>query len=152
MLWVELCCCYYRCHYYYYGLSNGPPNMFCPISGNMWALPDKRNFVDMSSGKKVKVLAAQSCLTLCNSMDCSPPYSFVHGILQARILEWIAMPFCKGFLIQGTNQVSCIAGDFFTTWAIKDLAMGRFSWVIWFGSMLSQGFIYVKEERQGQMW
>ena len=34
----------------------------------------------------------QSCPTLCNPMDCSPPGSSVHGILQARILEWIAMP------------------------------------------------------------
>ena len=36
---------------------------------------------------KGKVLVAQSCLTLCDPMDCSPPGSFVHGILQARILE-----------------------------------------------------------------
>ena len=36
---------------------------------------------------KVKVIVAQSCLTLCNPMDCSPPSSSVHGILQARILE-----------------------------------------------------------------
>ena len=34
----------------------------------------------------------QSCLTLCDHMDCSPPGSSVHGILQARIPEWIAMP------------------------------------------------------------
>ena len=34
----------------------------------------------------------QSCLTLCNRMDCSPPGSSVHRILQARILEWVAMP------------------------------------------------------------
>ena len=36
--------------------------------------------------------AAQSCLTLCDPMDCSPPGSSVHGILQARILEWVAIP------------------------------------------------------------
>ena len=41
---------------------------------------------------KVKVLATQLCLTLCNTMDCSPPSSSVHGILQARILERVAMP------------------------------------------------------------
>ena len=39
---------------------------------------------------KVKVLAAQSCLTLCDPKDCSPPGFSVHGILQARILEWVA--------------------------------------------------------------
>ena len=38
----------------------------------------------------------QSCLTLCDPMDCSPPGSSVHGIPQARILEWVAMPFSKG--------------------------------------------------------
>ena len=41
----------------------------------------------------VCVLIAQSCLTLCNPMDCSPPSSSVHGILQARILEWVYTSF-----------------------------------------------------------
>ena len=41
-------------------------------------------------------LVTQSCLTLCNPMDCSPQGSSVHGILQARILEWVAMPSFKG--------------------------------------------------------
>ena len=38
----------------------------------------------------------QSCPALCDSMDCSPPDSSVHGVLQARILEWIAMPSSRG--------------------------------------------------------
>ena len=42
------------------------------------------------------VSPAQSCLTLCDPMDCSPPGSFVHAILQARILEWISIPFSRG--------------------------------------------------------
>ena len=41
----------------------------------------------------------QSCPTLCDPMDCSPPGSSVHGILQARILEWVAMPFSNIILI-----------------------------------------------------
>ena len=41
------------------------------------------------------VLGAQSCPSLCDPMDCSPPGSSVHGILQARILEWVAMPFSR---------------------------------------------------------
>ena len=45
---------------------------------------------------KVKVLVAQSCLTLCEPLDCSPPGSSVHGILQTRILEWVAMPSSRG--------------------------------------------------------
>ena len=44
----------------------------------------------------VCVLLAQSCLTLCNPMDCSSPGSFVHGILQARTLEWVAIPYSRG--------------------------------------------------------
>ena len=43
------------------------------------------------------VLVAQSCPTLCGPMDCSLPGSSVHGILQARILEWIAISFSRGF-------------------------------------------------------
>ena len=39
---------------------------------------------------------AQSCLTLCDPVDCSPPGSSIHGILQARILEWVAISFCRG--------------------------------------------------------
>ena len=45
---------------------------------------------------KMKVLIAQSCLTLCDPMDYSPPASSVHGILQAKILEWFAIFFSRG--------------------------------------------------------
>ena len=41
-------------------------------------------------------LVAQSCLTLCEPVDCSPPGSSVHGISQARILEWVAISSCRG--------------------------------------------------------
>ena len=58
----------------------------------------------------------QSCLTLCHPMDCSPPGSSVHGILQARILEGVAMPSSRG-LSQPRDRTcaSCIAGRCFTT-------------------------------------
>ena len=60
----------------------------------------------------------QLCLTLCVPKDCSPPGSSVHGILQARILEWVAMPSSRGSS-QTRDQThiscgSCIAGGFFT--------------------------------------
>ena len=45
---------------------------------------------------KVKVLVTQLCPTLCNPMDCSPPGFSVHGILQARIPEWVTIPFSRG--------------------------------------------------------
>ena len=67
---------------------------------------------------KALVLVAQSCLTLCNPMDCSPPGSPLHGILQARILERIATAFSRGSSWpRDQTQVSCIAGRFFTIWA-----------------------------------
>ena len=50
--------------------------------------------MDGSSG--VVVLVPQSCPTLCDPMDCSLPDSSVHGILQARIQEWVALPFSRG--------------------------------------------------------
>ena len=50
-------------------------------------------------------VVAQLCPTLWDPMDCCPPGSSVHGIFQARILEWVAMPSSRGiFLIQGLNS------------------------------------------------
>ena len=66
----------------------------------------------------VCVWITQSCLTLCDPTNCSPPGFSVHGILQARILEWIAIPFSRGSSQpRDWTLVSCIAGKFFTTWA-----------------------------------
>ena len=59
--------------------------------------------------EKVKVKVAQSYLTLCDPMDYT-----IHGILQARILEWVAIPFSRGsFQTKDQTQVSHIAGRFF---------------------------------------
>ena len=56
----------------------------------------------------------QSCLTLCDPIDSSPG-SPVPGILQAKTLEWVAMPFSRGSSpTRDQIQVSCIAGRFFT--------------------------------------
>ena len=61
-------------------------------------------------------LLAQSCLTLCDPMNCSLLGSSVHGIFQARILEWVAVSFSRGyFWPRDRTCVSCIAGRFFTT-------------------------------------
>ena len=50
----------------------------------------------------------QSCLTLCDPVDCSPPCSSVHGIFQARVLEWVAISFSRGFSRPSDQtQVSC---------------------------------------------
>ena len=68
--------------------------------------------------KNVKV--TQSCLTLCDLMDYT-----VYGILQARILEWVVVPFSRG-LFQPRDQihVSCIASRFFTSWATREAQEG----------------------------
>ena len=53
----------------------------------------------------------QLCPTLCNPMDCSPPGFSVHGILQARILEWVAISFSReSFQPRDQTCISCIAG------------------------------------------
>ena len=62
--------------------------------------------------KKCCCLVTKSC----NSMHCSPPGSSVHGIFQARILKWIAIPFSRGFSPPRNGTcISCIAGGFFAT-------------------------------------
>ena len=65
------------------------------------------------------VLVAQLCPTLCDPMNCSLPDSSVHGISQARMLEWVAIPFSRGGSSQPRErtQVSCTAGGLFTIWA-----------------------------------
>ena len=65
---------------------------------------------------------AQSCLTLCNPVDCSPPGFSVHGILQARILEWVAISFSRRssrpkYWTQGHR----IVGRRFIVWATREV-------------------------------
>ena len=71
--------------------------------------------------KKWKLIVAQSCLTLCDPVKCSLSGSSVHGILQSRIPEWVAIPFSKvSSWTRGQTQVSWIASRFFTIWASKE--------------------------------
>ena len=67
--------------------------------------------VDLQCLLRVKMKLAQSCLTLCDPMGYT-----VHGILQARIREWVAIPFSRGsFQPRDSTQVSHIADGFFTS-------------------------------------
>ena len=64
---------------------------------------------------------AQSCPTLCDPVDCSLPGSSVHGILQAWILEWVAISFSRGSSRpRDWTQVSCIGGRRFNLWATRE--------------------------------
>ena len=75
------------------------------------------------------VLVAQLCPTLCHPMDCSPPGSSVHGIFQARILEWVVISFSKGSSWpMDRTHVSCIGRQIlhhWTTW--EALCLAQFS-------------------------
>ena len=82
----------------------------------------------------VKVSVAQLCPTICNPMDCSLPGSSAHGTLQARILEWVAIPFSRGSSWSwDQTQASCIAGRVSTIWATREAFEVRveFLFCIW---------------------
>ena len=77
------------------------------------AQPKKQGF----PAEKLKVKVAQSCPTPWDPTE----FHVVHGILQARILEWLSFPFSRGSSQpRDRTQVSCIAGGFFTSWATRE--------------------------------
>ena len=62
---------------------------------------------------------------ICDPMDCSPPGSSIHGILQARILEWLSMPSSRGSSqARDQTKVSHITYGFFTVWATREALVG----------------------------
>ena len=66
-------------------------------------------------------VSCSACLTLCDIIDCGLPGSSVHEIFQARILEWVVIPFSRGSSqLRDQTWVSCITGGLFTIWAIKE--------------------------------
>ena len=81
---------------------------------NFFKIQTRRRRCKTQGGESVTVLVVQLCLTLCKPGDCSPSVSSVHGILQARILEWVAIPFFRGSSQpRDKTQFPCIAGRFF---------------------------------------
>ena len=80
-----------------------------PLCFRLWIIPPTL---------VLAALVAQSCPTPCDPKDCSPSGSSAHGIILARILDWIANFFSRGFSQPGPQtRVSCIAGRFFPIWA-----------------------------------
>ena len=72
-------------------------------------------------------------------MDCNPPGSSVYGILQARMLEWVAIPFSRGSSQpRNRTRVSCFAGRFFIVWATRDWISFNVIMTIWFWSYQSK--------------
>ena len=83
----------------------------------------------------VFVLFTQLCLTLCDTMDHSPSGSSLHGILQARTLEWVAIPYSKGSSWARDGPWVCyIAGRFFAIWTTREahLIYPLAVWETWF--------------------
>ena len=96
-----------------------PPRMLVVFSASQCDSHDLllRCYVRM----KVRVLVAHLYLAPCNPMDCSPPGFSVHGTLQARIVEWVAVSFSRGSSRpRDQTRVSCIAGRFFIVWATRE--------------------------------
>ena len=80
--------------------------------GKLWGVGISQEFgVYIFTLKESESEVAQSCLTLCDPADCRPPGSSVHGTVQARILEWVAVSFSRGSSRpRDRTQVSRIAG------------------------------------------
>ena len=92
---------------------------------------------------------AQSCLTLCDPVDCSPPGSSIHGILQARILEWVAISFSRGSSPpRDRTQVSRISCRHFNLWATREAPRSRGK-EQWPHRRLSQNYLLILE---GLLW
>ena len=86
----------------------------CPTLVGSHAYAVARGFMGIS-------ILSQSCLTPLSPTDCSLPGSSVHGILQARILEWVAISFFRGSSKPTDwTRVFCISGIFCTFWAIRE--------------------------------
>ena len=83
-----------------------------------YATEDQRVCVCVCVCVYVCVLVTQSCLILCDPMDCSPTWILSPRNSQVRILEWVAIPFSRvSSWSRDWTQVSCIVGRFFTIWA-----------------------------------
>ena len=96
----------------------------CQLFVTLWTIACQAPLSMKFSGHKysaVLCLATQSCPTVCDRKDCSPQAPVSMGILQARILEWVAMPSSRGSPEpRDRTQGSCIADRFFTVWATRE--------------------------------
>ena len=125
-----------------------------PVTKNGTGVADSPSYVTSLHGVEWSEVkwseVAQSCLTLCDPMDCSPPASSVHGIFQARILEWVAISFSRGSSRpRGQTWVSCIAGRCFTIWATREVSSCNSINYIWhFRSFLYVLLSFLKGELQ----
>ena len=91
------------------------------LKTHLWCFHDCWSEKSLNTNKYVCAKSLQSCLTLCDPVDYSPPVSSFHGILQRRILEWVAMPSSRGSSQpRDWTHIFCIAGVLFTSWASRE--------------------------------
>ena len=91
-----------------------PGHPRCRQTDSSPAEPQGRpNIINIYPQISKKVLVTQSCLTLCNPVDCSQPGSSINGFLQARILEWVASRFFRDLPVPGMEPRSCALQLFF---------------------------------------
>ena len=106
------------CYWYHQFQALGPPTPKLYLT-----LLSPSRFIHMLSYNE---LVAQPCPTLWDPMDCNLPGSSVHGILQARILEWVATPFSReSSQPRDWTWVPCTAGGFCIFWATWDAPMSN---------------------------
>ena len=95
-------------------ISEPQQRVYYPIR---WVFLNFRAYTRAESESEV----AQSCPTLCDPVDSSLPGFSVHGILQARILEWVTISFSRGSSpLTDQTRVSCIGGRYFNLWPTKE--------------------------------
>ena len=99
------------------------------VRGNVKLLWPQMTWEWPPAWKTKRVVESVSCsvISLCDPMDYSLPGSSVHGILQARILEWVAISFSRrgSSWLRDRTWVSCIAGRFFTIWTPGEIPESR---------------------------
>ena len=102
--------------------------------------------------KETESEVAQSCVTLCDPMECSLPVSSVHGIFQARVLEWVAISFSQGSSRpRDQAHVSHIAGGHFTIWATRD-AIIRLKYLCIYASLYSYTMKVYMKVKGNELW
>ena len=110
--------------------GNAHPTFGMSILSTHQLGPPEENHLSFGFLSCMRAKLPQSCLTLCNPMDCSPPGSSVHGILQARIVEWVAVSSSRGsFWPWDRTYVSCVSCT--GRWVLCHWRLLGFCFLVW---------------------
>ena len=111
-------------------LSNPGIEPVCHTAGRFFTIWASKEFTEMVYSIEKRVLVTPSCPTLYDPRDCSPGGSSVHGILQAWILQWVAISFSRGSSPpRDQTRVSWIIGRFMTIWATREALQITERWI-----------------------